>query len=122
GEPGTAGGAAEIVYVVTIVNTGSEAATVWDVGLDRRDGQRINSARAINLNANAESRLEGPSLPARIEPHGTLTWRFLDAVTSGYRNVEIVGWVSQYRPIRWWHSKRAEPFKRRASTRSRTRA
>lgn len=83
---------------VTAINMGSEAATVWDVGLKRFDGVGVTSVR--NARANGRD-VEGPTLPARIESHGTLTWTFPDDLTKDQGDhVELFGWVSRIRPLR----------------------
>ncbi|HEV7185771.1 MAG TPA: hypothetical protein VGN33_14850 [Leifsonia sp.] len=110
----------EHIFGATVTNLGSEAATVWDVGLDRRTSERI--ASASNERANGR-KVEGPDLPTRIEPHETLVWLFPDRATRGHGDsVEMVSYVQRFRPRRWFSRKRTEQLKAYRSQRSLTRA
>lgn len=90
----------EFLFTVTALNTGSEPSTVWDVGLSRRNsGDVTRVSQAISDGVS----IDGPTLPARIEPHGALSWTFPDKLTQGVPpGEEIYGWVSRYRPLRKW--------------------
>ncbi|MFF1635924.1 hypothetical protein [Leifsonia sp. NPDC058248] len=90
------------LFTVTALNTGSEPSTIWDVGLSRREGEDITSASGIVLDGGT---VDGPTVPARIEPHGALSWTFTDEQTNHVPpGEEIYGWVSRYRPLRKWRT------------------
>lgn len=89
---------AKTEFHVIALNLGSEATTIWNAGLMRSDG--TTTVSVLNARANNRS-VEGPELPARIEPHGALIWTFADELTLDVHDEdELFGWISRYRPMR----------------------
>lgn len=101
----------DITYtpVITVINTGGEAATVADVGL--RD-----SAAAILVSVErsraAGREIEGDELPARIEAHGQRSWSIPnDLLANIERGTPFWAYASNVRPLRWWHPKGRSHFR-----------
>jgi len=100
-------GVMQYLYEVRAINTGSEATTVWDVGVysvalpDEERGV-WSSAQRLRKTGLAHVVL-GPDLPATIQAHGVLIWTFADEATRSRARDgdEIFGFVHRYRAGRY---------------------
>lgn len=63
-------------FRVTVINAGSEAATITDVGMWSTDRSRTLSAEL--LQREGSTAVIGKGLPCRIDAHDSLTWAFED--------------------------------------------
>lgn len=62
----------ETSYVVSVINGGSEAITITDVGLSQPRGAILFSVDRARAEGNNE--VKGDALPVRVDAHGSCTW------------------------------------------------
>lgn len=82
-------------FDIVVVNSGTEATTVFNVGL-----RSVDRSRTIDVEYERDNgtTVNGPDLPARIEAHGALQWTIHHELTSRFpRGTKIVGYAHRYR-------------------------
>ena len=82
-------------FDIVVVNSGAEATTVVDVGI-----QPVGGSNGIDVQQERDkgTKIEGPDLPARIEEHGALAWVIEPQLTSRFpRGTKLIGYMHKYR-------------------------
>ena len=85
----------ETSYVVSVINGGSEAITITDVGLSQPRGAIVFSVDRIRADGNEE--IKGDSLPVRVEAHGSCTWVIPEKLIRVAPSLPMYAYALRYR-------------------------
>ena len=95
------GGPNQDKIVLTVINRGSEAVTVSDIGLHAEEGGQWRGFEYDDLH---QPRFvpSGDPLPVRLEGHGALRWIYKPEQLDGFRKgTDVRGYAKVYRTFRW---------------------
>ncbi|MFC8530781.1 hypothetical protein [Nocardia sp. NPDC057227] len=99
-------------YQLAVINQGAEAVTIANIGLRSADRSLFFDYDIASQGANPILP-EGETLPARIEGHGCLVWRFEEDILSKFpHGTQIYGYADRYRTFRRWPVSRRDPVRR----------
>lgn len=89
-------------FELTVINRGSEAATISNIGLQPEDPSRNGPNYAHDEVHQPDYLPEGEPLPVRIEGHGVLRWTYtLEQVSALPTGTVVRGYANTYKSFRW---------------------
>ncbi|MFC7447651.1 hypothetical protein [Rhodococcus daqingensis] len=88
-----------------VINQGAEAVTIGNVGLIMTENGIVSDYE--NLQERGKPLPEGPELPARIEGHGYLAWKYDESLLTLFPyQSKVFGYADRYKTFRRWPRKR----------------
>jgi hypothetical protein len=92
-------------FIATVVNLGSEAVTIEDVGW-RCDSGGYSEVSVHRLRQEPKQTVDGPDLPCQVEGRGTATWRIPGTtICSRFGGIEdstLYAWAHRFASRRPW--------------------
>ncbi len=86
--------------VLTVINRGSEAVTVSDIGLRAEDGGQWRGFEYDDLH-NPHLLPSGDPLPVRVEGHGAMRWIYGPEQLAAFRKgIDVRGYANVYKAFR----------------------
>jgi hypothetical protein len=91
--------------VLTVINRGSEAVTISDIGLRAEDRSQRRAFEYDRLHYPDRLPDHGPPFPVRLEGHGALRWIYGSYQLAEFRKgSQVRGYAKVYRSFRRWRS------------------